>query len=136
MAITTPSEEEKPPGWLGASGGITTTIASSDDALPASPPAATNTKSRGTGFWIIMAALMLAFVISALDGAVVSTACQPSCTTSASARATCGWSNIYFLTTAAVQPFLGQLSDLWGRRWVFISTVACSSWAAVWFLSG
>lgn len=81
-------------------------------------------KDRGTRFWIIMGALMLAFVISALDGAVVSTG-LPTIVHDFNMGASYVWVvNIYFLTTAAIQPFLGQLSDLWGRRWVFIGTVA------------
>lgn len=79
---------------------------------------------RGVRFWTVMGTLMLAFVISALDGAVVSTA-LPTITEDFNIGAGYVWVvNIYFLTTAAVQPVLGQLSDIWGRRWVFISTVA------------
>ncbi|GAP83763.1 putative major Facilitator Superfamily protein [Rosellinia necatrix] len=95
----------------------------SEDALSSSP-FDRNGKPSGTRFWIIMAALMLAFTISTLDGAVVSTA-LPTIVHSFDIGAGYVWvNNIYFLTTAAIQPFLGQLSDLWGRRWVFIGTVA------------
>ncbi|RYC65150.1 hypothetical protein CHU98_g1018 [Xylaria longipes] len=119
MAIVA-SEEEKPLSNTDVSKGVTTTI---DDDAPPSPPD-TSGKARGAGFWIIMGSLMLAFVISALDGAVVSTA-LPTIVRDFNIGASYVWvANIYFLTTAAVQPFLGQLSDLWGRRWVFIGTVA------------
>ncbi|GAW16231.1 hypothetical protein ANO14919_056540 [Xylariales sp. No.14919] len=116
---TPPSDEEKPFSKSDASKDVTTT-----DTDDATPPPENSGKSRQTGFWIIMAALLLAFVISALDGAVVSTA-LPTIVHDFNIGAGYVWVvNIYFLTTAAVQPFLGQLSDLWGRRWVFIGTVA------------
>jgi hypothetical protein len=69
------SEEEK---QLNASKGLT--HATNDHAPPSRLDAAgqitgaSGEKDRGARFWIIMGALMLAFVFSALDGAVVSTA--------------------------------------------------------------
>ena len=117
---TIPSDEERPFSKTDASKDIATTY--TDDAS-LSPPV-TSSESRGAGFWIIMAALMLAFLISALDGAVVSTALH-TIVHDFNIGAGYVWvANIYFLTTAAVQPFLGQSSDLRGRRWVFIGTVA------------
>ncbi|KAI1424627.1 major facilitator superfamily domain-containing protein [Xylaria sp. FL1777] len=87
-------------------------------------PSDANAKTNRARFWIIMVALMLAFVISSLDGAVVSTA-LPTIVHEFNIGASYVWVvNIYFLATAAVQPLLGQLSNLWGRRWIFISVVA------------
>lgn len=79
---------------------------------------------RGPRFWLIMAGLIMAALISALDGSVVSTA-LPSIVHEFSLGPDYVWViDIYFLTTAAFQPLFGQLSDLWGRRWIFIATVA------------
>ncbi|KAI1076750.1 major facilitator superfamily domain-containing protein [Whalleya microplaca] len=78
----------------------------------------------GLQFWLIVVAIILSAIVSALDGSAVSTA-LPTIVAELELGPNYVWTvNIYFLTTAAFQPLLGQLSDLWGRRWVFISTVA------------
>ncbi|KAI0400038.1 major facilitator superfamily domain-containing protein [Xylaria palmicola] len=92
---------------------------------PDDSPQPTAGTSEGTlGFWAIMVGLWLAAIVSALDGSVVSTA-LPTIVREIGLGANYVWAaNIYFLTTAAFPPFFGQLADLFGRRWLFIGTVA------------
>lgn len=79
---------------------------------------------RDLSFWIIMLALSLAAIIGTLDSAVVATS-LPTIVNELDLGANYIWvTNIYFLTSAVFQPLYGQLSDLWGRRSVFIGTVA------------
>ncbi|PGH16794.1 hypothetical protein AJ80_05109 [Polytolypa hystricis UAMH7299] len=74
-------------------------------------------------FYIIFIGLIATGVLSALDGAIVSTA-LPTIVAELNIGADYVWvANIYFLTSAVAQPLFGQLSDIWGRRWVFLSVV-------------
>ncbi|MCJ1261276.1 hypothetical protein MMC22_001140 [Lobaria immixta] len=78
----------------------------------------------GRRFWSIFTGLSLTALLSALDGSIVSTA-VPTIVGDLNAGENYIWViNIYFLTSATFQPLYGQLADLWGRRWVMISTVA------------
>lgn len=80
-------------------------------------------QKRGVRFWMVMLGLLLAALMSGLDGSI-STA-LPTIVHELSLGPSFVWVlNVYFLTTAVVQPLLAQLSDLFGRRWVFICTVA------------
>ncbi|KAJ2981673.1 hypothetical protein NUW58_g6630 [Xylaria curta] len=88
------------------------------DTTDSKPEAGTG----GLRFWAVMVGLWLAAIVSALDGSVVSTA-LPTIVREIGLGGDYVWAaNIYFLTTAAFQPFFGQLADLWGRRWLFIGT--------------
>ncbi|KAK7738411.1 hypothetical protein SLS53_006226 [Cytospora paraplurivora] len=82
-----------------------------------------NTK-YGWLFWLVFAALGLSTLLAGLEASVVSTA-LPTILGDLGAGDDYVWViNIYFLTTsAASQPLYGQLSDLWGRRWVMIMAV-------------
>ncbi|KAM0544554.1 hypothetical protein ACHAPJ_011771 [Fusarium lateritium] len=74
-------------------------------------------------FYLIFTGLILSGLLSALDGAIVSTA-LPTIVAELDIGANYVWvANIYFLTSAVSQPLFGQLSDIWGRRWVFLATV-------------
>ncbi|KAI9771202.1 MAG: hypothetical protein M1839_002861 [Geoglossum umbratile] len=99
----------------------------------------------GFAFWAIFAGLALTAMVSALDGSIVSTA-LPTIVRDLQAGNNYVWIiNVYFLTrcpylnayfrkevladaknacSAAFQPLYGQLADLWGRRWLMISSVA------------
>ncbi|KAI0975801.1 major facilitator superfamily domain-containing protein [Xylaria arbuscula] len=73
---------------------------------------------------MVFAGLLLAVLLTWLDGGTISTA-LPTISAELNLGPAYVWvANSYFLTTAAFQPLFGQLSDLWGRRWVFISAVA------------
>ncbi|SPO07535.1 related to putative multidrug transporter Mfs1.1 (major facilitator family protein) [Cephalotrichum gorgonifer] len=85
---------------------------------PAGPP------SYGWRFYVIFGALVAATLLSALDGAIVAVA-LPTISASLETGPDYVWiANVYFLTGAVFQPLFGQMSDLWGRRWVFLSILA------------
>ncbi|KAI8630956.1 MFS general substrate transporter [Xylariaceae sp. FL1651] len=88
-----------------------------------SPPAETKA-DKGGRFWLIFICLVLTAFLSALEGSIVSTA-LPSIARALDASQNYIWVvNVYYLTSAAVQPVYGQLADLWGRRWLTIGAVA------------
>ncbi|TVY19259.1 Efflux pump FUS6 [Lachnellula arida] len=79
---------------------------------------------RGFRFYIVLVGLLLAALLTWLDGGTISTA-LPTIAADLDLGPAYVWvANSYFLTMAAFQPLFGQLSDLWGRRWIFIATVA------------
>ncbi|KAK3356668.1 major facilitator superfamily protein [Lasiosphaeria hispida] len=96
-----------------------------EQAVPedAEPPSDPEKVSYGWRFWIIYASLVAATLLSALDGSIVATA-LPTIARNLETGPDFIWVvNIYFLTGAVFQPLFAQLSDLWGRRWVFIAVV-------------
>lgn len=110
------SQDEKARGQPKASVG--------NDEGTTTPPAAKGGAPRDARFWTIMAGLILAVIVSSLDGSALSTA-LPTIVAEFDLGPDYVWVvNIFFLTQTVVQPFFGQLSDLWGRRWVFICSVA------------
>ncbi|KAI1505451.1 MFS general substrate transporter [Biscogniauxia marginata] len=79
---------------------------------------------RGFRFWALFVCLALTAFLSALEGSIVSTA-LPTISREINVAENYVWViNVYFLTSAAVQPLYGQLADLWGRRWLMIGAVA------------
>ncbi|KAI0416971.1 MFS general substrate transporter [Xylaria grammica] len=95
------------------------------DPIDSARPTPTETKtSKGWRFWLIFVCLALTAFLSALEGSIVSTA-LPSIARALNASEDYIWVvNVYYLTSAAVQPIYGQLADLWGRRWLMIGAVA------------
>ena len=74
--------------------------------------------------WSSYLGLLLAALLTWLDGGTISTA-LPTITAELDLGPAYVWvANSYFLTMAAFQPRINQLSDLWGRRWIFFVTVA------------
>ncbi|KAI5928468.1 MFS general substrate transporter [Camillea tinctor] len=97
-----------------------TTDKGGDTSLPPKQKSAT----RGFRFWALFVCLALTAFLSALEGSIVSTA-LPTIAREINVAENYIWViNVYFLTSAAVQPLYGQLADLWGRRWLMISAVA------------
>ncbi|KAI0206627.1 MFS general substrate transporter [Astrocystis sublimbata] len=99
---------------------------------------------KDSRFWLIFICMVVTAFLSALEGSIVSTA-LPSIARALDASEDYIWVvNVYYLTSAAVQPVYGQLADLWGRRWltifaVFIFTVGsavCGSAATTNILIG
>lgn len=87
------------------------------------PKSESESKSRPARFWLIILGLTLSAIISALDGAALSTA-LPTIVSSLQIGPSYIWTtNLYFLTQTVIQPLLGQFSDLFGRRSVLISSI-------------
>ncbi|KAI0013414.1 major facilitator superfamily domain-containing protein [Xylariaceae sp. FL0662B] len=95
-----------------------------EDGHRLEPPADKPTASYGWRFWAVFISLSVSAFLSALEGAVVSTA-LPSIARAVNAGEDYIWMvNVYFLTSAAVQPLYSQVADIWGRRWPMITSLA------------
>lgn len=79
--------------------------------------------ARDFRFYAVLGGLLLAALLSFLEGSTMSTA-LPTIAADLNLGPTYVWvADSYFLTMAAFQPLFGQLADLWGRRWILIMTV-------------
>ncbi|PYI33305.1 DNA repair protein RAD50 [Aspergillus indologenus CBS 114.80] len=79
---------------------------------------------RGFLFWIIIATLCVIGILSALENTVVTTS-LPHIVTELNMGGNYIWvTNVFFLTSAAVQPLFGQLANIFGRRWITLVIVS------------
>ena len=93
------------------------TISSPGDAAPA-------TRERGPRTILILAGMMLALFLAALDQTIVATA-APSVVSSLGGFDLFAWVfAAYMLASTAVTPIAGKLSDTFGRRWIYLVGVA------------
>lgn len=110
---TTDSEKPSPSVAEADSTAINTTLSTTEDedaSMPASP------KSRGSRFWMIIAALSLLVFISSLDAMIMGTA-LPSITAELGGSSVYVWiGNSFVFAASAIQPLVGQLSDIFGRK--------------------
>ncbi|KAL2431486.1 MFS-type transporter TwmF [Exophiala dermatitidis] len=75
-------------------------------------------------FWAIMATLCVVGLLAAFENTVVAIA-LPIISEELSLGENYIWvTNIFFLTSAAVQPLFGQLANIFGRRWLTMAIVA------------
>ncbi|KAM0484974.1 hypothetical protein ACHAP7_002995 [Fusarium lateritium] len=71
-------------------------------------------------FWMIMFTLVLATLLASLEATVVITS-LPTIVENLKLGTSYIWvTNVFFLTTACVQPVFGQLCNLWGRKRVMM----------------
>ncbi|KAG4295058.1 hypothetical protein FPRO06_01642 [Fusarium proliferatum] len=76
--------------------------------------------NRDYRFWMIMVTLVLATLLASLEATVVITS-LPTIVESLNLGSSYIWvTNVFFLTTACVQPLFGQLCNLWGRKKVMM----------------
>ncbi|EPE37024.1 MFS general substrate transporter [Glarea lozoyensis ATCC 20868] len=79
---------------------------------------------RGWRFWLIFPGLCFAILLAALDTAIVATV-LPTIAAELNSGSLFIWAiNGYFVGIAAVQPMYGQFSDIYGRRWPMLISVA------------
>lgn len=75
------------------------------------------------GFWMVFVSLCLASFLAALDVTLITTA-LPAVTREIGGQDKYVWiANCYVITSTALQPLFGQLSNIFGRRWVTITAV-------------
>ncbi|KAI1182829.1 MFS general substrate transporter [Nemania serpens] len=75
-------------------------------------------------FWLVFVSLCLASFLAALDVTVLTTA-LPTVTREIGGEDKYVWiANTYVITSTAIQPLFGQLSDIFGRRYVTLTAVA------------
>ena len=102
----------------------TTTVTSEPVPVPVPAPGdgAPPKKRRPARFWMVIVALSLLAFISALDAMILGTA-LPAITAELGGSSVYVWiANCFVFAAAAVQPLIGQLSDIFGRKG---PTVAC-----------
>ncbi|SPQ23114.1 bd05137c-1901-4156-ae0c-36dc4c765811 [Thermothielavioides terrestris] len=105
-----PAESEKP-----AAAGTSSTSA-------AAPADAARPKRRPARFWMVIVALSLLAFITSLDAMILFTA-LPTITAKLDGSAVYVWiANCFVFAATAVQPLVGQLADILGRK---VLTVAC-----------
>jgi EmrB/QacA subfamily drug resistance transporter len=98
-----PSSSEKPPAL---------------DSTPDTAEDATKGEAmrHTASFWMVFVALCLASFLAALDVTVITTA-LPAISTAIGGQDKYVWiANSYVLTSTAIQPLFGQLSNIFGRR--------------------
>ncbi|KAH9890271.1 major facilitator superfamily domain-containing protein [Xylariomycetidae sp. FL2044] len=79
---------------------------------------------RGLRFWTIIVILGISGLLGSLEHTVVVTS-GPYILQDLDLREEFVWiTNGFFVTSTAVTPLLGQLCNIFGRRWVFLATVA------------
>ncbi|KAI1144741.1 major facilitator superfamily domain-containing protein [Nemania diffusa] len=83
-------------------------------------------KSQGRGwrFWVVLVALGITSLGAAVESTVISTS-LPRIAEALDAKELYVWfANAYTLTSTAFLPLLGQMADVFGRRWITIGVVA------------
>ncbi|KAH8819909.1 general substrate transporter [Xylogone sp. PMI_703] len=94
---------------------------------PASDKAPAASKSTAQGsfrFWAIVASLAFTALCSSLEGTIITSA-LPSITRDLGGGNSFIWvPNAYFLATIVVLPLMAQASNLFGRRWLTLISVA------------
>ncbi|SPO01912.1 related to putative multidrug transporter Mfs1.1 (major facilitator family protein) [Cephalotrichum gorgonifer] len=79
---------------------------------------------KGPRFWAIIATLCVVGLLSSLENTVVTTS-LPFIVTQLGLGENYIWvTNIFFLTSTVVQPFFGQLANIFGRRYVCLAVIA------------
>ncbi|KAJ9613457.1 hypothetical protein H2200_003399 [Cladophialophora chaetospira] len=79
---------------------------------------------RSPRFWAIMATLCVVGLLAAFENTVVATS-LPFIVEELSLGENYIWvTNVFFLTSAAIQPLFGQLANIFGRRWLTMAIVA------------
>ncbi|KAI0403208.1 major facilitator superfamily protein [Xylaria palmicola] len=79
---------------------------------------------RSFGFWAIIVGLGVMLLLAALENTIITTA-APYILAEIPLGDDWVWlTNAFFLASAAFQPLLGQLSNLFGRRWMILSVIS------------
>ncbi|KAH7348435.1 major facilitator superfamily domain-containing protein [Rhexocercosporidium sp. MPI-PUGE-AT-0058] len=80
--------------------------------------------SRDWRFWMVFASLSITGLLSAIEATVISTA-LPTISDKLDIGEDYAWLvNSFLLTSMILQPLVGQVADIFGRRWLMISSVA------------
>jgi MFS family permease len=89
-----------------------------------SPDADFQTVQRSFGFWAIIVGLGITLWLAALENSVLTTAAPVMLEEIPLGDNWIWLTNAFFLASAAFQPLMGQLANLFGRRWLAFTTVA------------
>ena len=91
---------------------------------PRQPPPDFQAVQKSLRFWVIIVGLGVMMWLAALENTVHTTA-APVILEEIPLREHWIWlTNAFFLASAAFQPLLGQLADIFGRRWTTLTVIA------------
>ncbi|KAI1844905.1 hypothetical protein JX265_009531 [Neoarthrinium moseri] len=94
-----------------------------ETAAPAPPAPATVNQAKGWRFWAVFPALCVTTLLAAVESTVVATA-MPFIANEIGAGDSYVWIvNVYLLTSCAFLPLIGQLANIWGRRYLMIAVI-------------
>ncbi|KAI1472377.1 MFS general substrate transporter [Daldinia caldariorum] len=79
---------------------------------------------RGWRFWAVFSAICFTTLLAAVESTVVSTALPVIARELDAGNLYVWFVNAYFLTSTAFLPLIGQMCDLFGRRWMMIAVVS------------
>ncbi|KAL4909693.1 hypothetical protein BDW74DRAFT_143523 [Aspergillus multicolor] len=97
---------------------------SQDPPTPTQPPATpTPTPKKTWRFWAVFPALCMTTFLAALDTSILSTALPTIASDLHSGELYMWITNSYILTSTVVLPLFGQMANIFGRRWMLISSV-------------
>ena len=95
-----------------------------NDGILESSEANFQTVQRSFSFWAIIVGLGVTLLLAALENTVLTTA-APAILADIPLGDDWVWlTNAFFLASAAFQPLLSQLANLYGRRWTTMSVIA------------
>ncbi|KAI6086524.1 MFS general substrate transporter [Hypoxylon rubiginosum] len=93
-----------------------------DEKLEPSPQAS---PKNGLKFWSIFFALCLLGLSTSLEATIVTTA-LPTIIRAIDLGSEYTWvGNAFLLASTVIQPFIGQIADIFGRRWPLLFVTAC-----------
>ncbi|KAF2276646.1 putative efflux pump antibiotic resistance protein [Westerdykella ornata] len=105
-----------------------TAVEEIDTSVSSSKPEDANeqtTESRTWRFWLVFVSLCLALLIVSLDITIMSVALPTIAKAVPGADEQYVWiSSSFLLASTVVQPFIGQLANIFGRRWPMLISVA------------
>lgn len=108
---------------LDAMTGPATTTEQPEEIRVATTPNEESTQ-HGLRFWAIVAALAFTALLSSLEGTIITSA-LPDITDDLAGGDTFVWvPDGYFLATVIMLPLIAQASNLFGRRWLTLISVA------------
>ncbi|KAK9772058.1 hypothetical protein SCAR479_11221 [Seiridium cardinale] len=91
--------------------------------LPQASPPRTTSTAKGWRFWAVFPALCVTTLLAAVESTVVATA-MPFIANEIGAGDSYVWIvNVYLLTSCAFLPLIGQLANIWGRRYLMIAVI-------------
>ncbi|CZR63495.1 related to multidrug resistance protein fnx1 [Phialocephala subalpina] len=83
-------------------------------------------------FWLIFASLTISYFVSCFDGTIMVSS-RPVITSYFHSANSASWlSTVFLLTSTAIQPLFGRLSDAVGRKYPYIGTVAIFLVGTIW----
>ncbi|KUJ16169.1 MFS general substrate transporter [Mollisia scopiformis] len=86
-------------------------------------------------FWLIFASLTISYFVSCFDGTIMVSS-HPVITSYFQSANSASWlSTSFLLTSTAIQPLFGRLSDAVGRKYPYIGTVAIFLVGTIWCAS-